>query len=122
MKLTSKQAPLLSEVHKIEEIAFHVEHERSEDNGTKSSELGEWGRNQKETNPFEALATKYPTTSGTAFPRHLDLTRAIDPWDSGYDLESQQSSRYTRECLTVFRARTYDTMFREATIIKIAIY
>lgn len=43
----------------------------------------------------------------------LDLTRAIDPRDSGYDLESQQPSRYTRECLTVLRVRTHDMMFRE---------
>lgn len=43
----------------------------------------------------------------------LDLTRAIDPWDDGYDLESQQPSRYTRECLTVLRARTHDAIFRK---------
>lgn len=43
----------------------------------------------------------------------LDLTRAIDPWDCGYDLESQQPSSCTRECLTVLRARTHDTTFRK---------
>lgn len=59
---------------------------------------------------LEALATKYPTTSSTAFARHSSILRERSIPETTVTISSLLD---TQECLIVLRSRTHDTMFRE---------